>query len=234
LFPKVCCNRWFLPSVLSTPPSPEYLLCHTPTSGGIAGCSVVSAVCFLLHINMRYDACSTTYPRWPVGCSITPPLVAYSLTMAPVAAPHLHMSSKTEKPTLTGQRIRSRKRDEKSKFDPATFRDILVAGLIEVCALPPRLFLGTPIQPTLCYLSRSTCCRSLLQFLGCCPYHPPRGPLTSPLLQFIHCWLYIPPSLFRPSVVELQPHRFSNPRLLAPQPSVVPTLSAYLGLAPSF
>lgn len=43
-----------------------------------------------------------------------------------------HMSSKTEKPTLTGQRIRSRKRDEKSKFDPATFRDVLVAGLIEV------------------------------------------------------------------------------------------------------
>jgi len=41
------------------------------------------------------------------------------------------MSSKTEKPTLTGQRIRSRKRDEKSKFDPACFRDILVAGLIE-------------------------------------------------------------------------------------------------------
>lgn len=41
------------------------------------------------------------------------------------------MSSKTEKPTLTGHRIRSRKRDEKSKFDPATFRDVLVAGLID-------------------------------------------------------------------------------------------------------
>lgn len=41
------------------------------------------------------------------------------------------MSSKTEKPTLTGQRIRSRKRDDKVKFDPPLFRDQLVAGLIE-------------------------------------------------------------------------------------------------------
>lgn len=41
------------------------------------------------------------------------------------------MSSKSEKPTLTGQRIRSRKRDEKTKFDPSAFRDVLVAGLID-------------------------------------------------------------------------------------------------------
>lgn len=196
---------------------------------------MVSAACCLLHNYMRYDACSMAYPRWPVGCSITPPFVAYALTMAPVAAPHSHMSSKTEKPTLTGQRIRSRKRDEKSKFDPATFRDILVAGLIEVCALPPRLPLGTPSQPTLYYLSRSTCCRSFNPISVAGPTTVPRGSLASPLLQFLHCWFYIPPHhCSNPSVAELQPHRFSNPRLLALQPSVVPTLSAYLGLVPPF
>jgi len=41
------------------------------------------------------------------------------------------MSQKAQKPTLTGQRIKTRKRDEKEKYDPTTFRDQIVAGLNE-------------------------------------------------------------------------------------------------------
>ncbi|XP_066921487.1 eIF5-mimic protein 2-A-like [Clytia hemisphaerica] len=44
------------------------------------------------------------------------------------------MSQKTQKPTLTGQRIKTRKRDEKEKYDPSSFRDQIVAGLNEVNA----------------------------------------------------------------------------------------------------
>ncbi|XP_062520078.1 eIF5-mimic protein 1-like [Corticium candelabrum] len=39
------------------------------------------------------------------------------------------MSQKQLKPTLTGQRIRTRKRDEKEKYEPLTFRDSIIAGL---------------------------------------------------------------------------------------------------------
>ncbi|XP_041982804.1 protein krasavietz [Aricia agestis] len=39
------------------------------------------------------------------------------------------MSQKVEKPVLSGQRIKTRKRDEKEKYDPNGFRDALVAGL---------------------------------------------------------------------------------------------------------
>jgi hypothetical protein len=39
------------------------------------------------------------------------------------------MSQKVEKPTLTGQRIKTRKRDEKEKYDPSSFRDAVVQGL---------------------------------------------------------------------------------------------------------
>uniref|UniRef100_A0A2L2XXX0 Basic leucine zipper and W2 domain-containing protein 1 n=1 Tax=Parasteatoda tepidariorum TaxID=114398 RepID=A0A2L2XXX0_PARTP len=39
------------------------------------------------------------------------------------------MSQKTEKPTLSGQRIKTRKRDEKEKYDPASFRDAILQGL---------------------------------------------------------------------------------------------------------
>jgi hypothetical protein len=42
------------------------------------------------------------------------------------------MSQKTQKPTLTGQRIKTRKRDEKEKYDPSNFRDLIVTGLNEV------------------------------------------------------------------------------------------------------
>ncbi|XP_054712687.1 eIF5-mimic protein 2-like [Uloborus diversus] len=41
------------------------------------------------------------------------------------------MSQKTEKPTLSGQRIKTRKRDEKEKYDPASFRDAILQGLNE-------------------------------------------------------------------------------------------------------
>jgi len=41
------------------------------------------------------------------------------------------MSQKTEKPTLSGQRIKTRKRDEKEKFDPIGFRDSVLAGFAE-------------------------------------------------------------------------------------------------------
>ncbi|KAL4708021.1 hypothetical protein ACJJTC_014541 [Scirpophaga incertulas] len=39
------------------------------------------------------------------------------------------MSQKVEKPILSGQRIKTRKRDEKEKYDPNGFRDALVQGL---------------------------------------------------------------------------------------------------------
>jgi len=41
------------------------------------------------------------------------------------------MSQKTEKPTLSGQRIKTRKRDEKEKYDPIGFRDSVLAGFNE-------------------------------------------------------------------------------------------------------
>jgi len=41
------------------------------------------------------------------------------------------MSQKTEKPVLSGQRIKTRKRDEKEKLDVNGFRDQLLQGLIE-------------------------------------------------------------------------------------------------------
>jgi len=41
------------------------------------------------------------------------------------------MSQKAEKPTLSGARLKTRKRDEKEKYDPNAFRDIIVAGLGE-------------------------------------------------------------------------------------------------------
>jgi hypothetical protein len=41
------------------------------------------------------------------------------------------MSQKAEKPTLSGQRIKTRKRDEKEKYDPTAFRDAVLQGLNE-------------------------------------------------------------------------------------------------------
>lgn len=41
------------------------------------------------------------------------------------------MSQKVEKPTLTGHRIKTRKRDEKEKYDPSAFRDAILQGLLE-------------------------------------------------------------------------------------------------------
>jgi len=41
------------------------------------------------------------------------------------------MSQKVEKPTLTGHRIKTRKRDEKEKYDATVFRDAILLGLNE-------------------------------------------------------------------------------------------------------
>ncbi|CAL1272254.1 unnamed protein product [Larinioides sclopetarius] len=41
------------------------------------------------------------------------------------------MSQRIEKPTLSGQRIKTRKRDEKEKYDPGSFRDAILQGLSE-------------------------------------------------------------------------------------------------------
>jgi hypothetical protein len=41
------------------------------------------------------------------------------------------MSQKTEKPVLSGQRIKTRKRDEKEKYDPVGFRDAVLQGFNE-------------------------------------------------------------------------------------------------------
>ncbi|CAH1960090.1 unnamed protein product [Acanthoscelides obtectus] len=39
------------------------------------------------------------------------------------------MSQKVEKPVLSGQRIKTRKRDEKERYDPTGFRDAIISGL---------------------------------------------------------------------------------------------------------
>lgn len=41
------------------------------------------------------------------------------------------MSQKAEKPTLSGTRLKTRKRDEKEKYDPSLFRDAIISGLNE-------------------------------------------------------------------------------------------------------
>lgn len=44
------------------------------------------------------------------------------------------MCQKPEKPLLTGQRLKTRKRDEKEKYDPSAFRDAIIQGLNETGA----------------------------------------------------------------------------------------------------
>lgn len=41
------------------------------------------------------------------------------------------MSQKAEKPSLSGTRLKTRKRDEKEKYDPSLFRDAIIQGLNE-------------------------------------------------------------------------------------------------------
>ncbi|XP_076456175.1 eIF5-mimic protein 2-like [Babylonia areolata] len=41
------------------------------------------------------------------------------------------MNNKVEKPTLSGTRLKTRKRDEKEKYDPNSFRDAVIQGLNE-------------------------------------------------------------------------------------------------------
>nr|CAH7717287.1 unnamed protein product [Callosobruchus chinensis] len=42
------------------------------------------------------------------------------------------MSQKVEKPVLSGQRIKTRKRDEKERYDPTGFRDAIISDSINV------------------------------------------------------------------------------------------------------
>uniref|UniRef100_A0A8C6N298 5MP1/2-like HEAT domain-containing protein n=1 Tax=Mus spicilegus TaxID=10103 RepID=A0A8C6N298_MUSSI len=40
-------------------------------------------------------------------------------------------NQKQQKPTLSGQRFKTRKRDEKERFDPTQFQDCIIQGLTE-------------------------------------------------------------------------------------------------------
>uniref|UniRef100_A0A7N5KP57 Basic leucine zipper and W2 domain-containing protein 1-like n=13 Tax=Amniota TaxID=32524 RepID=A0A7N5KP57_AILME len=40
-------------------------------------------------------------------------------------------NQKQQKPTLSGQRFKTRKRDEKERFDPTQFQDCIIQGLNE-------------------------------------------------------------------------------------------------------
>lgn len=42
------------------------------------------------------------------------------------------VNSRVERPTLSGQRIKTRKRDEKEKHDPNGFRDTILTGINEI------------------------------------------------------------------------------------------------------
>lgn len=46
-------------------------------------------------------------------------------------ASRFFMSQKVEKPSLSGHRLKTRKRDEKEKYDPSSFRDAIIQGLTE-------------------------------------------------------------------------------------------------------
>lgn len=41
-------------------------------------------------------------------------------------------ANRVERPTLQGQRIKTRKRDEKEKYDPAGFRDSIITGISDI------------------------------------------------------------------------------------------------------
>ena len=41
-------------------------------------------------------------------------------------------ANRVERPTLQGQRIKTRKRDEKEKYDPGGFRDSIIAGISDI------------------------------------------------------------------------------------------------------
>jgi len=41
-------------------------------------------------------------------------------------------NSRPERPTLQGQRIKTRKRDEKEKYDPGGFRDSILTGISDI------------------------------------------------------------------------------------------------------
>ncbi|XP_074999737.1 eIF5-mimic protein 1 isoform X1 [Calonectris borealis] len=59
---------------------------------------------------------------------LPPPLPSAPRTAQP---PDRNFMNKNQKPVLTGQRFKTRKRDEKEKFEPTVFRDTIVQGLNE-------------------------------------------------------------------------------------------------------
>ncbi|XP_052805699.1 eIF5-mimic protein 2-like [Mya arenaria] len=102
------------------------------------------------------------------------------------------MSQKTEKPSLSGQRLKTRKRDEKEKYDPTAFRDAVIQGLnetegdleqvskfLDVCKLDYRrysdvlfdvLFAGGQLAPGGSILEdpdQSKVCRTDICVFGC-------------------------------------------------------------------
>ncbi|KAJ8367665.1 hypothetical protein AAFF_G00313650 [Aldrovandia affinis] len=85
-----------------------------PTHTDYAGCILACAASVDLTIQVFL---------FPVSC---PQL---GTTAAPART--FMSTGKQQKPVLTGQRFKTRKRDEKEKFEPTVFRDTIVVGLSE-------------------------------------------------------------------------------------------------------
>ncbi|XP_073533360.1 eIF5-mimic protein 1 [Phyllobates terribilis] len=69
----------------------------------------------------------------PESRALCPSAVSYCLLVCEEAAgaAHRKFMNKHQKPVLTGQRFKTRKRDEKEKFEPTVFRDTIIQGLNE-------------------------------------------------------------------------------------------------------
>ncbi|XP_063780477.1 eIF5-mimic protein 1 isoform X1 [Pseudophryne corroboree] len=73
-------------------------------------------------------------PPPPMGSSPLPTTASAPPPTTIPSAPLLlirHFMNKHQKPVLTGQRFKTRKRDEKEKFEPTVFRDTIIQGLNE-------------------------------------------------------------------------------------------------------
>uniref|UniRef100_A0A8B9MW74 eIF5-mimic protein 1 n=10 Tax=Neoaves TaxID=3078114 RepID=A0A8B9MW74_9AVES len=62
---------------------------------------------------------------------LPPPLPRLPSPPRTAQPPDRNFMNKNQKPVLTGQRFKTRKRDEKEKFEPTVFRDTIVQGLNE-------------------------------------------------------------------------------------------------------
>ncbi|XP_011839333.1 PREDICTED: basic leucine zipper and W2 domain-containing protein 2 [Mandrillus leucophaeus] len=95
------------------------------TGGGAAPGSVCLCQCVcpsLLHCLLPL----LPLPPLPLHESPQPPALRVVATSS-----DRNFMNKHQKPVLTGQRFKTRKRDEKEKFEPTVFRDTLVQGLNE-------------------------------------------------------------------------------------------------------